>query len=52
MLFSGIGVVVNDWAAVRADGFFQGYSFIVAIVILLQVRCLCVCVCVLCCVCV
>jgi len=37
LLFSGGGVIVNDWSAIRADGFFQGYSFIVAIVILLQV---------------
>ena len=37
MVFSGIGVVAHDWSAVLKDGFFQGYSWLVLVVILLQV---------------
>ena len=37
MVFSGIGVIVNDWSAIKNNGFFQGYSWLVAVVILLQV---------------
>ena len=37
MVFSGAGVIINDRSAILNDGFFQGYSWLVAIVILLQV---------------
>ena len=37
MVFSGAGVIINDWSAILNDGFFQGYSWLVAVVILLQV---------------
>lgn len=35
--FGLVGVFVKDGAAVREAGFFQGYSYIVVVVILLQV---------------
>lgn len=35
-VFGLFGVLVMDWSAVREDGFFQGYSVIVGIVICLQ----------------
>ena len=37
MMFSGIGVLVHDWSAISTDGFFQGYTWLVGLVILLQV---------------
>jgi len=37
MLFGGIGVMVHDWSAIKNNGFFQGYTYIVGVVILLQV---------------
>ena len=37
MVFSGIAVIVHDWSAISTDGFFQGYSWLVGIVISLQV---------------
>lgn len=37
MVFSGIGVIVHDWSAISTDGFFQGYTCLVGLVILLQV---------------
>ena len=41
-VFGLFGVLVMDWSAVREDGFFQGYSVIVGIVICLQVHYLCI----------
>lgn len=37
MVFAAIGVIANDWVAVMDKGFFQGYTWLVAVVILLQV---------------
>ena len=38
IMFGLAGVMLNDWPAVRAAGFFQGYNHITWIVIFLQVR--------------
>ena len=44
------GVFISDWSAIRDNGFFHGYSYLVWVVILLQVGvlmyiCACVYVC-------
>ena len=38
IIFGVIGVIVNDFSAVRANGFFQGYVGITWFVVTLQVK--------------